>query len=86
MANYIHLHPQRHAKGVTGMGLHSQFQSVEPPWNTSMYNDAAAIFLIMKYYLVKIQYFTTVCMRHHQPIPLAKHVDAMEITHENDHA
>ena len=66
MVRYGHPHPQRHAKGVAAMELHSQFQFAALLLNASLYYNAAAIVLI-KYYLAKIQYYTTVCMRHHNP-------------------
>ena len=43
-------------------------------------------FIIIKYYLSKIQYYTTVYMSYHKPNPSAEHVDAMKIAHSNGYA
>ena len=85
MVKYGHPHSQRHATRGAAMELHSQFQFAAPIRNASRYYKLAAIFLI-KHYLAKIQYHTTVYMRHHQPNPSAEHVNAMKIAHGNGHA
>ena len=43
-------------------------------------------FFLIKYYLAKIQYYTTVCMIYHKPNPSAEHVDAMKIANSNGYA
>ena len=85
MVKYGHPHPQHHAIRGATMELHSQFQFAASIQNASRYHNSAAIILI-KHYLAKIQYYTTVCIRHLQPNLSAKHVNAMEIAHGNGHA
>ena len=85
MVRYSHPHPQQHAIGGAVMELYSQFQFAAPLRNAVMYYNTAAIFLI-QHYLAKIQYYTTVCMLHHQPILSAEYVDAMKNTQKNGHA
>ena len=67
------------------MGLNSPFLVSQPLKNVSDYYDAA-VMCFTTYCVVKIKYYTTVCMRHHQPTPSAEHVDATEIAHHNGHA
>ena len=68
------------------MELHSHFQFVAPLRNAPHYYNAASIFFESIYYLAKIQYYTAVCMRHHQPNLLAKPVKEKQIAHGNGHA
>ena len=77
MVKYGHPHPQRLVIRGAAIELHSQFQFAAPIRNAYRYYNPAAIILI-EYHLAKIQYYTTVCMRHHQPNPSAEHVDAMK--------
>ena len=85
MVKYDHPHPQQHATGGAAMELHSQFQFAAPIRNAYRYYNPAAIILI-EYHLAKIQYYTTVRIRHHQPNLLDEHVNVLKIAHGNGHA